>query len=389
MKATTAVLSDLCEIYSGGTPLRSNKKFYGGDIPWITIADMTESKGIVTESKEKITSDGLKAIRNVIFPAGTTLFAMYGSIGKIAVAGVDLSTNQAILGMQIKDKEKLNASYMRHWLSSIKNDLEKLSNGVTQKNLSATIVRGLKVPLPPLEEQKRIAAILDKADAIRRKRAESLRLLDDLLRATFLDMFGDPISNPKGWDRIELSEILTSLTSGSRGWATYYAENGSKFLRIQNVGKNELLLNEIAYVNAPKNAEAKRTKVNIGDILLSITADLGRTAVIPDNFGDGYINQHLAKFSIKYAEPLFISAYLASSGGQSQIAQKNKGGTKAGLNFDDIKSLKILLPPISLQKQYAVFWNKIQASKKQFGNHTHESNLLFHSLVARAFKGEL
>lgn len=280
-------------------------------------------------------------------------------------------------------------NFLKHFLPFELKKIEDKTPFVTVKHLSTKKLAEIEIPQISREEQKRIAAILDKADTIRRKRAESLKLLDELLRATFLDMFGDPLTNSKGWSIIELSEIISSLTSGSRGWATHYSNEGAKFLRIQNIGTNELLLNDIAFVKAPKNAEAKRTRVKSGDILLSITADLGRTAVVPDDFGEGYINQHLAKFSVEDAEPLFVSAYIASPGGQTQIARKNKGGTKAGLNFDDIKSVKVPMPPMELQKNFADFWHKTRVSKIHFLSHANESDTLFHSLIARAFKGGL
>jgi len=246
-----------------------------------------------------------------------------------------------------------------------------------------------EIPLPPLDEQKRIAAILDKADAIRRKRAEALRLTDQFLQSVFLDMFGDPVTNPKGWPVELLSTRLSFLTSGSRGWAQYYAEEGDLFLRIQNVGKNALLLDDVAFVKAPCTAEAKRTKVQHGDVLLSITADLGRTAVIPHGLGTAYINQHLALLRVTGIEPLYLSAYLASSGGQRQISLLNRNGVKAGLNFDDVRSLEILLPDTRLQQQYTLIYRRSIEARQRIVDTTATVETLFGCLMQRAFRGEL
>lgn len=240
-----------------------------------------------------------------------------------------------------------------------------------------------------MAEQKRIAAILDKADAIRRKRQAAIKLADDFLRATFLDMFGDPVTNPKGWKVKPIGEMLTFLTSGSRGWAKYYSNDGALFLRIQNTGKNELILEDVAFVNPPESAEACRTRVMAGDILLSITADLGRTAVIPKELPDAHINQHLAILRFKGVNPLYASTFLASPGGQVQIKKLNRGGVKAGLNFDDIRSLKIMLPPEFLQKKWGLVYKKKMKQNRTEQKAVALDNNLFNSLTQRAFRGEL
>ena len=133
----------------------------------------------------------------------------------------------------------------------------------------------LRLPLPPLLEQRRIAEVLDGAEALRAKRRAILAQLDSLTQSIFLDLFGDQTTILKKWTIKKLGELLEFLTSGSRGWAEYYAASSNLFLRIQNVRRDELLLDDIAYVTAPDTAEAKRTRVQPGDVLLSITADLG------------------------------------------------------------------------------------------------------------------
>lgn len=155
------------------------------------------------------------------------------------------------------------------------------------------------------------------------------------------------------WPTKPLGELLTFLTSGSRGWAGHYSESGDLFLRIQNVGRNQMLLDDVAFVTAPETAEARRTLVQTGDVLLSITADLGRTGVIPENLGRAYINQHLAILRVRNIHPQFLSAFLASPEGQKQIMGRNRHAVKAGLNFDDIRSFKIPLPPRGEQQQIA------------------------------------
>lgn len=165
-------------------------------------------------------------------------------------------------------------------------------------------------------------------------------------------MFGDPVTNPRGWEVRRVGDLLAFLTSGLRGWARYYCDSGSTFLRIQNVGRNELRLDDLAYVDAPRNAEAERTRIKEGDVLLSITADLGRTGVVSAQLAGAYINQHLAILRPPEVNPYYLSAFIASEGGQSQIRRLNRGGVKAGLNFDDVRSIAVMLPPLDRQGNY-------------------------------------
>jgi type I restriction enzyme, S subunit len=171
---------------------------------------------------------------------------------------------------------------------------------------------------------------------------------------------------PTHWPLASLGTLLTFLTSGSRGWAAYYTTEGDLFLRIQNVGRNKLLLDDIAFVRAPDTTEARRTQVQTGDVLLSITADLGRTAVIPEGMSRAFINQHLALLRLHDdVDPYFVSAFLASPAGQVQIGGLNRQGVKAGLNFDDIRSIYIPLPPLPEQRRIASILDKADAIRRK------------------------
>ena len=142
-------------------------------------------------------------------------------------------------------------------------------------------------------------------------------------------------------------------------------------------------------MNAPDSAEARRTRVQSGDVLLSITADLGRTAVVPDNFGKGYINQHLAILRLREMNPVFVSQQLASPGGQRQFSSLNRSAVKAGLNFDDIRSVELLRPPLDLQIKFSALVTNLQKRTSTLQAMLDEAERLFSSLQQRAFRGEL
>ena len=142
-------LDDLCKMNSGGTPSRSNLSFYNGEIPWAKISDIENAEGgIIQYTEEHITTEGLASINNRIFDKGTLLLAMYGSVGKVAFTGMEMTTNQAILGIKIKDESRVSYSYLKYWFQTIKEQLLNRAVGGTLQNISLGIVKDLQIPLP-------------------------------------------------------------------------------------------------------------------------------------------------------------------------------------------------------------------------------------------------
>jgi type I restriction enzyme S subunit len=265
------------------------------------------------------------------------------------------------------------------------------SSGANLPRLSPKQLATFPILLPPLPEQKRIAAILDAADALRVKRRESLQQLDQLLQSTFLEMFGDPVTNPK-CPVIALGEYLIFVTSGGRGWAKYYNSKGARFIRSLDVQMNSISDSEMVLVNPPDNAEAKRTRVKKDDILLTITGSrIGRVARAPGSLEGSFISQHVAILRLGNGLlPEFVSRFLSlDGGGQLQIAKMQYGQTKPGLNFRQIKSFQVPVPKIEDQQRFATLVESIEQQKARCRAQLDELDTLFASLQSRAFNGEL
>ena len=378
-------LGEVCRIVGGGTPSRKTDRYYEGTIPWVTVKDL---KGYsIEDSQEHITEEAIQNSATNLIPAGTVITCTRMALGKSLINRVPVAINQDLKAL-ICD-ENTYPEYLRYFLSSKADWIVSQGSGATVKGIKLDVLRDLDFPEISLPEQKRIAAILDGADEARRKRRENLALYDDLIRSLFLKTFGDPVSNPMGWEKDDLGSQLDFLTSGSRGWAKYYAETGRLFLRIQNVVNGRLQLDDVAYVNAPDTAESKRTLVQAGDVLLSITADLGRTAVVPESIGAAHINQHLAILRSISVNPTYLAQFLLTDAGKRQFGMLNKSAVKAGLNFTDIHSIKILLPPEKLQQGFADRVEEINAQKTREQELYEQHDDLFNALLQRAFKGEL
>jgi type I restriction enzyme S subunit len=254
-------------------------------------------------------------------------------------------------------------------------------------------VAEIKIPLPPLAEQRRIAEVLDRADALRAKRRAALAQLDFLTQALFFDLFGDPVTNSKGLRIEPLGEHLLFITSGGRGWAQFYTPNGSRFIRSLDVQMNYIGDDDVVLVAAPDNAEAHRTRVQVGDVLLTITGSrIGRVAPVPPQLEGSYVSQHVAILRVdsKHIEPDFLSFFLSLGvGGQRQIARAQYGQTKPGLNFEQIRRVQIPVPPTELQNEFADQVAAVEKLKTVQRTSLAELDALFASLQHHAFRGEL
>ncbi len=247
-------------------------------------------------------------------------------------------------------------------------DFNNVISGSAQPQITRQGMDKIFISICCYDEQCEIVDRLKKIENVINFRKQEIELLDNLIKARFVEMFGDTIKNPKGYQVHQLSEYITSLTSGSRGWAKYCVDDGSEwFITIKNVKDCHVILDNMQPVNAPDNAEAKRTKVQEGDLLISITADLGRTGVVTKEIAEhgAYINQHLSciRMNKEVLNPLFVAHYMESPAGKEQIKAKNQSAVKAGLNFNAINSLKLIVPPMKEQENFINFVHQVDKSK--------------------------
>jgi type I restriction enzyme S subunit len=272
-------------------------------------------------------------------------------------------------------------------------DVTPFVTGTTRGKLTKAGASEIVMPLPPLAEQRRIAELLDRTEALRARRCAALAQLDSLTQSLFLDLFGDPATNPKGVSIESLGNNLLFVTSGGRGWAEFYSPTGSRFIRSLDVQMNHIGSDDVALVAAPNNAEARRTRVKAGDVLLTITGSrIGRVASVPSDLEGSYISQHVAILRVdsKRIEPSFLSFFLSfEAGGQRQIAKAQYGQTKPGLNFEQIKRFQVPVPPIELQREFARQVRAVEKLKTAQRASLEELDALFGSLQHRAFRGEL
>ena len=263
---------------------------------------------------------------------------------------------------------KLFMPYLYWFMQGYIEELRKQAIGGVIKYIKLGNLTEAIIDLPSVDEQKEVVKRMEIVSDIISEQRCLMAMMGDLIKSRFVEMFGDTVTNSKNWEEHMLSEYIVFLTSGSRGWAQYFTNDcGEVFITIKNVKNNHISLENVQYIKAPNNKEAERTKVQSGDLLISITADLGRTGVVDDEIANmgAYINQHLSlvRLDCNKINPLYVSYYLETEGGKRQFESKNQNGVKAGLNFDAIKSLRILVPDRSLQEEYLEFVKQIDKLK--------------------------
>ena len=388
MKHSLVRLGDICTVVSGSTPKSGISDYWDGDVVWITPAELTEDSYIINDSVRHITQKAVQETSLKPFPAGTVILSSRAPIGKTAIAGREMYCNQGFKNLICSSR--VNNKYLYFFLSCKTEYLNSLGRGATFKEISKTIVENIEIPLPGIPEQKRIATEFEHIQGLEQGFQKQVSFFDQLVKSQFVEMFGDPKLNPNDYPVCPLSEYIDFLTSGSRGWAQYCTDNGTEwFVTIKNVKDCRISVDNMQSVNAPNNAEARRTKVQEGDLLISITADLGRTGVVTKEIAEhgAYINQHLTCIRLNQAmlHPLYVAHFMESPAGKEQFETKNQSSVKAGLNFDSINSLRIMVPPIDKQNLFAAFVAQVDKSKVEIQKAIDQLEILKKSLMQQYF----
>jgi len=381
-------LLDIASISENRVSEFSGEKDYiaTGDLDFITISGGTATTYAHRPSRA-----------DLIINDSEVLFAKMKGTVKVLIGSKEVKDKIFSTGFYIlKPQDDVSKEFLYfYFLSDYFNQQKDLyCTGATMSALTNEGLKKILVSLPvdkngnhDLAEQKRIVSMLEEAETLKKKRAEADQKMDEVIPALFSKMFsGSKFDDPK------LGTSITNLTSGARGWAKYYTSTpGYKYIRIQNVKNAKLNFNDVQYVEVLDSAESKRIKVQEGDLLISITADLGRTAVVDkETANDGaYINQHIAlvRLNNEY-NPLFVAHYL-ENGGKNQFLKYGQAASKKGLNFDSVRSLRIPKPPIELQNDFVDKVKEIEVQKEKQKQSAVQLDVLFSSLLSRAFSTKI
>ncbi len=375
--AAAVRLGQVCRFQNGGTPSKTNPAYWGGDIPWITSADIQERR--IEASRSTVTDEGVVHSAATKVVAGTLLLVTRTGVGKTAVAPWELSFSQDITAL-LPDVEQLETSYLQRFLDTQKDYFARHSRGATIKGIAREVLESLEIPLASISSQKRIAAILDAADALRAKRRESIEQLDSLIQATFLEMFGDPVTNPKGWEASTLGAVCDIQTGYAWKSKRFNSDGvGTPVIRIQNVGTSEA---ELIHTEEPPIG---RFWVTPSELLLTLSGSFRLAKWLGPK---ALLNQRIARLTAKPGvNKSFVEHALASR--LHAIEAMGRHALVNNVALADLREMGMFLPPLDLQTRFASIVESIEQQKARLKAHLAELDTLFASLQSRAFNGEL
>jgi len=326
------------------------------------------------------------------------VMSVRGTIGKVGLVPLSLEgANITANLMRISPhREMVEPRYLWHFMRTerFRAALNHVSPSTTIKTIRAPDLKAVPVPLPPLAEQKRIAAILDKAENLRRKRQDAIRLTEEFLRSTFLDIFGDPVTNPKGWEVHTIGALASRITKGeSPKWQGYtYQDNGVRFITSENVLWGRLDSGRAKWISEEFHQKLKRSQVRSNDVLINLVgASVGRTCLVPNEVLPANINQAVAVVSLnkQVCEPSFLLSQLLTASVQRRLLGEAVDFARANISLTNIRELSVVVPPLEYQRKWKHLVQRHQAAYQRKTASAKELNDLFNSLVQRAFRGDL
>ena len=378
-----AKLGEVCKV----SPSTKNIERQGA---WLLNLDMVEQQTGRVIKYKYVGEDDLNG-SIIQFDTENVLYSkLRPNLNKVVLPQKDGFSTSELLPLR-PDASVLNKDYLAAFLRSDSFVTWAVSKtaGAKMPRLGTKDLMNAEIPVPSIEQQKKIAEKFKKLEQLISLRKQQLAKLDELAKARFVEMFGDAKLNPNNLPCCSLSEYIVFLTSGSRGWSQYFTDSGEYFITIKNVKNCKITLQDVQCVTPPDNAEAKRTRVQENDLLISITADLGRTGIVTKKIAEhgAYINQHLTCIRLKQDKlnPLYVAYYMESDAGKEQFIAKNQSAVKAGLNFNAINSLKLMVPPLALQNQFATFVARIDQQKQTVQQSLEKLELMKKALMQEYF----
>ena len=321
-------LGEICDVVSGGTPSRATAEFWdGGTIPWIKIGNI--QRKYVDEADEYITQAGLEGSSAKMLSAGTILFTIFATLGEVGILTIEACTNQAIAGITIKNQSDILTDYLYYFLKSQKSCIAALGRGVAQNNINLSILRNFEVPIPDLPMQKQIVAILDKTAKVVEVRQQQLQQLDELVKARFVELFGDG-NHP----HIALIDLIIEGAGLSYG-IVQPGDDGTGdmgVLRPVDMVDGKISTASIKYIDRSIGDGFKKTELYGDELLITVRGTTGITALTDIRFNGMNVTRGIAvvRYDRNKINPVYLNAYLNTD--ESQRTYKSIQGCHTAAN---------------------------------------------------------
>jgi len=383
-------IESLCELVRGSSPRPSgDPRYYGGNVPRLMVRDVSRDGMYVTPKIDFLTEDG--ALKSRAMKKGDLVIAVSGDPGEPSILNVDACIHDGFVGLRNLKNELVFTPYLYRYFKFNKEQSKSQAVGAIYKNLNTAQIKALKIPLPPLDQQKKIAAILDAADAYRQKTKALIEKYDELTQSLFLDMFGDPFTNKKKFPVFKLGELCNELFLGLTSKVEYVEKGGFPLVRAKDINKGVLSFEKVKYISEKQHRKITARRITKrGDVLISKSGTLGTCAIVDS---DREFTTYESIFTVRPKEGLLSNIFLVylvrNEGFKLKLLGNKVGGTVAHLNLKMFRDFEFPLPNIQKQKKFTKRAQAIEAQKAQAQASLAQAEDLFNSLLQRAFKGEL
>jgi type I restriction enzyme S subunit len=382
----SALISETCEIVSGATPSTSVPEYWNGGIPWATPADLSHLQGAyIADTPRRITAAGLGSCGSTVLPANSVLFSSRAPIGHVAINRVPMATNQGFKSF-VPKSGRIDSKYLFHWLRANRKYLEGLGNGATFKEVSKAVVARIEIPLPPIEEQRRIADTLDRADALRAKRREALAFLDTLTQSIFLDMFGEAAAGAPGWPRSALAAVASTSSGGTPSrLVDGYFDGSIPWVKSGELNE-ELVLSTSEHLTESGLMNSSAKLLEPGVVLVAMYgATVGAISILGISAAT---NQAVCAIRVgSRLTPEYLVALLRKR--TPELLARRAGGAQPNLSQGQIRDLEVVVPPMALQRQFCDVVAEVMGMRRSFQRHLTYLGEMSASLERRAFAGDL
>lgn len=380
-------LGNICSFQSGGTPAKGKPEYFNGTIPWITTTALNGSNINENDAIDWITERAIEETAAKIVPAYSIMVGTRVGVGKVAVNTVDMSTSQDIISLLNINERVWSKEFLCKYLQAKSSYLNSQARGATIKGIKIDVLAGLEVPTLEYSQQQHISNTLDKVLSIIKSRQRELQKLDCLVKARFVEMFGDE-SNPLKWPVVKVEDVANVSVGVVIKPAQYYtdAEHGVKAFRSLNIGPMSIKDGDWVYFSYEGNDKNAKSQLKENDLLIVRSGAPGTACVVPKQYeGCNAIDIIIARPNTEKANPYYLCTYTNMPHGKRQIEEGTGGAAQQHFNVGKCNKLRLMLPPLELQNEFVAFVAQVDKSKVAVQAALDEAQLLFDSLMQQYF----
>jgi type I restriction enzyme S subunit len=377
-----AKLGEVCTILSGSTPKTSVTSYWDGNIKWITPAELNEDTFYIMDSVRHITEEGKEKTGLSYLPTGTVILSSRAPIGKTAIAGCEMCCNQGFKNLICSDA--IYNEYLYFFLKSKTDYLNSLGRGATFKEISKSIVESIEIPLPEVNQQKEIAEKFKKLEQLISLRKQQLAKLDELVKARFVEMFGE--------SEYPCNSLISLIIEGA-GLSYGIVQPGDDgtgdmgVLRPVDLADGKIKTDSIKYIDRSLGDGFKKTELNGNELLITVRGTTGITALTDSRFKGMNVTRGIAviRYDKKKVDPIYLNEYIKMEKSQQYIKEHTRGATLQQINLSELRDLEVVIPPLPLQRVFATFVERVDQQKQTVQQSFEKLELMKKALMREYF----